>query len=71
MDPTDAQKACFEAGIKFGTLYHQFTGTPIKPASADSLERATEVAIENQPCCDNVCCSVLPLRPPDQSNVCM
>lgn len=53
MDATDAETACFEAGIKFGTLYHQFTGTPVKPASAGSLERAMEEAIENQPHCES------------------
>ena len=52
--PTDAQRACFEAGIKFGSLYHQFAGTPVSPASARSLERAMEEAIENQPFCEAV-----------------
>lgn len=50
-EPTAPQRACFEAGIKFGTLYHQFAGTPITPASAPSLARAMEAAIENQPHC--------------------
>lgn len=50
----DAQIACFEAGIKFGSLYHQFTGTPVTPASSVSLERAIEAAIENQPYCTSV-----------------
>lgn len=54
MDPTDRQIACFEAGVKFGSLYHQFAGTPVSPASADSLERAIEAAIENQPHCEDV-----------------
>jgi len=54
MDPTDAQEACFEAGIKFGSLYHQFAGTPVSPGSADSLARAMEEAIENQPHCEAV-----------------
>ncbi len=54
MDPTTAQEACFEAGIKFGALYHQFAGTPISPASCDSLERAITEAIENQPYCESV-----------------
>ena len=54
MEPTDAQTACFEAGIKFGSLYHQFAGTPISPASAGSLERAMEEAIENQPHAESV-----------------
>ncbi|WP_439028399.1 dihydroneopterin aldolase family protein [Haloarchaeobius sp. DT45] len=54
MDPTDSETACFEAGIKFGTLYHQFAGTPVSPASAESLGRAMEEAIENQPHCADV-----------------
>jgi hypothetical protein len=51
---TDAQQACFEAGIKFGSLYHQFAGTPVSPDSAASLERAIAEAIENQPFCTAV-----------------
>ena len=53
-DPTDPEVACFEAGIKFGALYHQFAGTPVSPASAPSLERAIEESIENQPHCTGV-----------------
>ena len=52
--PTDAQQACFEAGIKFGSLYHQFAGTPLSLDSADSLAQAMEEAIENQPYCEAV-----------------
>ncbi|QLG63541.1 dihydroneopterin aldolase family protein [Halorarum salinum] len=51
---TDPQRACFEAGIKFGSLYHQFAGTPVSPDSARSLERAMAEAIENQPYCESV-----------------
>ena len=51
---TDAQQACFEAGIKFGSLYHQFAGTPVSPASTRSLETAMAEAIENQPHCEAV-----------------
>ncbi|MFW5950290.1 MAG: dihydroneopterin aldolase family protein [archaeon] len=54
MAPTDAQKAAFELGIKFGSLYHQFAGTPISPASAPDLAGAIESAIENQPHCKDV-----------------
>jgi len=54
MDATDAQIACFEAGIKFGSLYHQFAGTPVSPDSAPSLAAAMERAIENQPHCESV-----------------
>lgn len=53
-DPTAAAVACFEAGIKFGSLYHQFAGTPVSPASAPSLARAIEESIENQPHCESV-----------------
>jgi len=53
-DPTDGERAAFEAGIKFGALYHQFAGTPVSPRSADSLATAMEAAIENQPFCTGV-----------------
>ncbi|RQG93132.1 hypothetical protein EA462_02705 [Natrarchaeobius halalkaliphilus] len=52
--PTDAEAACFEAGIKFGSLYHQFAGTPLSLESASSLARAMEESIENQPHCSDV-----------------
>ena len=58
MDPTATQIACFEAGVKFGSLYHQFAGTPVSPASADRLARAMESAIENQPHCRSVTVTV-------------
>lgn len=51
---TPAQRACFELGIKFGSLYHQFAGTPVSPSSAASLERAIAESIENQPHCVEV-----------------
>jgi hypothetical protein len=54
MEPTDAEQACFEAGIKFGSLYHQFVGTPVSPDSAESLANAIEASIENQPFCEAV-----------------
>ena len=54
MEPTAAQVACFEAGIKFGALYHQFAGTPVSGESAEPLARAIETAIENQPHCERV-----------------
>lgn len=53
-EATSAERACFEAGVKFGSLYHQFAGTPVSPDSAHSLERAIEAAIENQPYCESV-----------------
>ncbi|SNZ12275.1 hypothetical protein SAMN06269185_1586 [Natronoarchaeum philippinense] len=57
--PTTGERAAFEAGIKFGTLYHQFAGTPVSPDNASSLERAIEESIENQPHCAAVSVDIL------------
>lgn len=46
--PTSSEKACFEAGIKLGALYHQFTGTPLSRNSVGSLEIAIEEAVKSQ-----------------------
>ena len=54
------EQAIFEAGIKFGSLYHQFAGTPVSKRSAASLERAMEESIENQPFCEAVEVSIDP-----------
>ena len=51
---TPPQQACFEAGVKFGSLYHQFAGTPVSPDSTGSLETAIAESIENQPHCEAV-----------------
>jgi len=59
MDPTDRESACFEAGIKFGALYHQFAGAPVSPRNAASLEAAIEESIENQPFCEDVTVEIL------------
>ncbi|OFV67783.1 MAG: protein containing DUF372 [Candidatus Syntrophoarchaeum caldarius] len=48
------EKAIFEAGIKLGALYHQFIGSPVSPESADSLERAIEESIRNQPYVESI-----------------
>ena len=45
----DAQRACFETGIKLATVYHQFTGTPFCEATRNQLERAIEGCIRTQP----------------------
>ncbi|WP_255151417.1 dihydroneopterin aldolase family protein [Halorarius halobius] len=62
MEPDAPQVACFEAGIKFGSLYHQFAGTPVAPRSIDSLERAMAEAIENQPYCVEVSVDIIEER---------
>ena len=46
---TVKERACFEAGIKMGTIYHQFVGTPFSLANVTQLEKAIEDAIRVQP----------------------
>ena len=43
------ERACFEAGIKMGTIYHQFVGTPFSLANVSQLEKAIEGAVSVQP----------------------
>ena len=45
----DVQRACFEAGIKMATIYHQFTGTPFCAATRPGLEKAISDCIKTQP----------------------
>lgn len=51
---SDRERAAFEAGIKLGALYHQFVGTPVSPATAETLERAIGAAVSLQPCVEDV-----------------
>lgn len=46
---TMPERAVFEAGIKLGTIYHQFVGTPVCAANVDILERAIEDGVRVQP----------------------
>lgn len=34
---TERERALFEAGIKMGTIYHQFVGTPVNLRTVESL----------------------------------
>lgn len=45
----DAQRACFEAGIKMATIYHQFVGTPFCNNNVRELESAIRGCILVQP----------------------
>ena len=47
---TDRERAVFEGGITLGALFHQFVGTPVSKDSKESLEKAIEEAMKNQPC---------------------
>jgi len=41
---TDRDRAAFEAGIKLGSILHQYIGVPLTRENATSLERAIEAA---------------------------
>ena len=43
------ERAVFEAGIKLGTVYHQFVGTPVNAANVGILERAIADGVKVQP----------------------
>ncbi len=44
-----SERAAFEAGIKMGTVYHQFVGTPLSLENVDALEKAIEASLKVQP----------------------
>lgn len=46
---TDAERAAFEAGIKLGSIYHQFVGAPVSADNAELLARTIEAGTRLQP----------------------
>ena len=46
---SESERACFEAGIKLGAIYHQYVGTPVSADSVDALEKAIEAGVRIQP----------------------
>ena len=55
---TEAERAAFEAGIKMGTIYHQFVGVPVSVDSVDTLEKAIESGCSVQPFVESVSVSI-------------
>ena len=51
---TKRERALFEAGIKMGTIYHQFVGTPVSIDTVESLEEGIRSAISVQPYVESV-----------------
>lgn len=51
---TDRDNALFEAGIKLGALYHQFTGSPVNSDTVSSLEQAIQESISVQPFVEDI-----------------
>jgi len=52
--PTDRDNALFEAGIKLGSLYHQFIGTPLSLSGIASMEAALKDSMSAQPYVESV-----------------
>lgn len=50
---TDKERAIFEAGIKLGTVYHQYVGVPLNLSNAGSLETAIRESLLVQPFVEN------------------
>jgi len=46
---SDKERAAFEAGIKLGTIYHQFVGVPLSSRNVETLEKAIEAGSSVQP----------------------
>ncbi|UCE44817.1 MAG: dihydroneopterin aldolase family protein [Methanobacteriota archaeon] len=51
---SDSERAAFEAGIKMGTIYHQFVGVPVSADSVETLEEAIEEGCRVQPFVESV-----------------
>jgi len=46
---SDRERAVFEAGVKLGSVYHQYVGTPLNRRGVRALERAIEAGMRAQP----------------------
>ncbi|MDY0293395.1 MAG: dihydroneopterin aldolase family protein [Candidatus Methanomethylophilaceae archaeon] len=46
---TPTERALFEAGIKMGTIYHQFVGVPVDLSNVEILESSIEKGVLVQP----------------------
>ena len=51
---SDRERAAFEAGIKMGSVYHQYVGAPVNESNVEALERAIEAGVRVQPFVDDV-----------------
>ncbi len=51
---SNVERAIFEAGIKLGAIYHQYTGIPVNLYNVEYLEKAIEMATQAQPFVEEV-----------------
>jgi hypothetical protein len=55
---SDSERAAFEAGVKMGTIYHQFVGVPLSADNVRTLEKAMEAGCGVQPFVEKVKVSI-------------
>jgi hypothetical protein len=55
---TDRERAIFEAGIKLGSVYHQYVGVPLNLTNIDALENAIAQSVKVQPFVDDATVSI-------------
>jgi hypothetical protein len=51
---TDRERAAFEAGVKLGSIFHQYVGTPVSTANVKGLEQAITGGVLIQPFVEDV-----------------
>lgn len=51
---SDRERAAFEAGIKMGSVYHQYLGAPVNETNVEALEGAIEAGVRVQPFVEDV-----------------
>ena len=51
---SDRERAAFEAGIKMGSIYHQYVGAPVNESNVEALEEAIEAGVRVQPFVEDV-----------------
>ncbi|MHB1492538.1 MAG: dihydroneopterin aldolase family protein [Thermoplasmataceae archaeon] len=57
---SDRERAIFEAGIKLGTIYHQYVGAPVSLSNLQSLEEAIRQSVLVQPFVDEASVRINP-----------
>ncbi len=51
---TDRERAIFEAGIKLGAIFHQYTGIPVNKDNVNTIKDAIEESTGIQPFVENI-----------------
>lgn len=51
---SDRERAAFEAGIKMGSIYHQYVGAPVNESNVEALEAAIAAGVRVQPFVEDV-----------------